>query len=103
MTNHDDEPGQTSPPERFPPPPGTPKAQMDSANERVAGTGFDQLRTKASDTASAIYREGRELLTSSEERARAKDQVSESIRKNPLAAVGVAFTAGVLLALLMRG
>ena len=54
-------------------------------------------------TASAIYREGRELLTSSEERARAKDQVSESIRRNPLAAVGVAFTAGVLLALLMRG
>ena len=39
------------------------------------------MRTKASDTASAIYREGRELLTSSEERARAKDQVSEFIAR----------------------
>jgi len=76
---------------------------MDRAKEVVTGTDFEKLRTKAAEAASAVYREGHELLTSSEERARAKDQLSESIRKNPLAAVGVAFTAGVVLALLMRG
>ena|SRR5271166_1926904 len=103
MTNQDHEPGRTTPSGAFSAAAKHAQHAMDGAKEMVAGTDFDQLRTKASDTASAIYREGRELLTSSEERARAKDQVSESIRKNPLAAVGVAFTAGVLLALLMRG
>jgi ElaB/YqjD/DUF883 family membrane-anchored ribosome-binding protein len=76
---------------------------LDGAKEPVAGVDFDELRTKAADAASALYREGRELLANSEELAKARDQLSESIRKNPLAAVGVAFTAGVVLALLTRG
>jgi ElaB/YqjD/DUF883 family membrane-anchored ribosome-binding protein len=103
MANHDDEPGQTMPSGTFSAAARHAQRAMDSAKEVVAGTDFDQLRMKTSDAASAIYREGRELLTSSEERAKAKDQLTESIRKNPLAAVGVAFTAGILLALLMRG
>lgn len=76
---------------------------MDSAKEFVAGTDLDQLGTKAADAASSLYREGRDLLSSNPDLAKAKDQVTESIRKNPLAAVGIAFTAGILVALLTRG
>jgi ElaB/YqjD/DUF883 family membrane-anchored ribosome-binding protein len=103
MTNQDDETGRTTPSGTFSAAARHAQQAMDRVKEAVAGTDFDQLRTKGSDAASAVYREGRELLTSSEERARAQDQLSESIRKNPLAAVGVAFTAGVLFALLIRG
>ena len=103
MTNQDDETGRTTPSGALSAAAKHAQHAVDRAKEVVAGTDFDQLRTKATDAASAVYREGRELLTSGEERARAKDQLSDSIRKNPLAAVGVAFTAGVLLALLMRG
>ena len=103
MTNQDDETGRRTPSGTFSAAAGHAQQAMDRAKEAVTGTDFEKLRTKASDAASAVYREGRELLTSSEERARAKDQLRESIRQNPLAAVGVAFTAGVVLALLMRG
>ncbi len=96
MTNHDDEAGRTTPSSAA-------KHAIDSAKEFVAGTDLDQLRTKAADAASALYQEGRDLLANSEELAKAKDHLSESIRKNPLAAVGIAFTAGILLALLTRG
>ena len=103
MTNQDDEPGRTTPSGAFSAAAKHAQHAMDRAKEVVAGTDFDQLRTKAADAASAVYREGRELLAHSDELGKAKDQLSESIRKNPLAAVGVAFTAGLLLALLMRG
>jgi ElaB/YqjD/DUF883 family membrane-anchored ribosome-binding protein len=76
---------------------------LDGAKEMVAGADFDELRTKAVDAGSALYREGRELLANNQELAKAKDQLSHSIRKNPLAAVGIAFATGVLLALLTRG
>jgi hypothetical protein len=92
------------------PPSGTPSAAakhaqhaLDGVKEMVAGVDFDELRTKTAEVASALYREGRERLANNEELAKAKDQLSQSIRKNPLAAVSVAFAAGVLLALLTRG
>ena len=65
------------------PPAVRPRPASSVARARRLESKTMAMRTKASDTASAIYREGRELLTSSEERARAKDQVSKSIRKNP--------------------
>ena len=102
MTNPDDETEQTTPTGAFSAAARHAQHAMDSAKGIVAGADLDQLRTKAADAASAIYREGRELLAS-DEVAKAKDQLSESIRKNPLAAVGIAFTAGVLIALLTRG
>ena len=43
------------------------------------------------------------FFANNEDLSKAKDQFSDSIRKNPLAAVGIAFTAGLLLALLTRG
>ena len=76
---------------------------IESAKELIAGADLDQLRAKAADKASALYEQGRELLPDSGELARAKDQLTDSIRKNPLAAVGIAFTAGLLIALLARG
>ena len=76
---------------------------MDSAKEMVAGADLDQMKGKAADAASALYREGRDLLANNEELAQAKEQLSDAVRKNPLAAVGIAFTAGLVLALLARG
>lgn len=76
---------------------------MDSAKEMVAGADLDQMKGKAADAASALYREGRDFLANSEELAQAKEHLGEAIRKNPLAAVGIAFTAGLVLALLARG
>ncbi len=102
MTNSADETERTTPGGTFSAAARHAQHAMDSAKGIVAGADLDQLRTKAGDAASAIYREGRELLAS-DEVAKAKDQLSESIRKNPLAAVGIAFTAGVLIALLTRG
>lgn len=103
MTSHDDE----AHPER---PGGTlsgaaKRAQhaIDSAKELAAGADLDQLKSKAADAASALYQGGRELLSNSDELSKATEQLSASIRKNPLAAVGIAFTAGLLLALLTRG
>ena len=97
-----DQKGETSPSETLSAAATRAQHATDSAKERVAGAGYDQLWTKAADAAAAIVREGRELLAS-DELARAKDHLSESVRKNPLAAVGIAFTAGLLLALLTRG
>ena len=58
MTNQDHEPGRTTPSGAFSAAAKHARHAMDGAKEMVAGTDFDQLRTKASDTASAIYREG---------------------------------------------
>ena len=74
-----------------------------AAKDFVASSDLDQLRTKAGDAAGALYRSGRELLANSPELDKATDELRESIRKNPLAAVGIAFTAGLLIALLTRG
>ncbi len=75
---------------------------IDSAKEFVANTDVDQLKAKAADAASALYKQGRDLATSDAVTG-ATDQLAASIRKNPLAAIGVAFTAGLVLALLTRG
>ena len=84
-------------------PQSAPSRQWTAPRSSSGGPISDQLRTKAADAASALYREGRERLANNEELARARDSLSDSIRKNPLAAVGIAFTAGLLLALLTRG
>jgi ElaB/YqjD/DUF883 family membrane-anchored ribosome-binding protein len=76
---------------------------IDAAKEVAAGADLDQLRSAAADAASALYAQGRDLLANNEELSKARDQLSDSIRRNPLVAVGVAFTAGLLIALLTRG
>jgi ElaB/YqjD/DUF883 family membrane-anchored ribosome-binding protein len=43
------------------------------------------------------------MLANNGELAKAADNLGAAIRKNPLAAIGVAFSAGFLLALLTRG
>jgi ElaB/YqjD/DUF883 family membrane-anchored ribosome-binding protein len=75
---------------------------IDSAKEFVANTDVDQFKAKAADAASALYKQSRDLATS-DTVAGATDQLAASIRKNPLAAVGVDFAAGLVLALLTRG
>ena len=76
---------------------------LDSAKGAVAGADFDELGSKAAATASTLYRQGRELLSNSDELTKAADELSGAIRKNPLAAVGIAFAAGLVIALITRG
>ena len=98
MTSQDDGTGRTAPSGPLSAAARHAQDALEDAKKTVAG-----VRTKAAEAASALYREGRELLANNEEFAEATDRLSESIRKNPLAAVGIAFTAGLLLALLTRG
>jgi len=79
------------------------RAAIGDAKDYVANTDFDALRGKAADAASAAYQSGREMLGGNEQIAKATDEFAASIRRNPLAAVGIAFTAGIVLALLTRG
>ena len=83
---------------------------VEHVKELAAGADFerlradlDQLRSRVGDAASALYREGRERLPSSEDLAKASEEMSSAIRKNPLAAVVIAFFAGLLIALIARG
>jgi ElaB/YqjD/DUF883 family membrane-anchored ribosome-binding protein len=76
---------------------------MDRAKGLVTGANLDEVGARAAETASNLYREGRELLAGNEDLSKAADDLSAAVRKNPLAAVGVAFSAGLLLALLARG
>ena len=76
---------------------------MDSAKGLVAGANLDEVGARASEAASTLYRGGHELLAGNEDLAQAADSLSAAVRKNPLAAVGIAFSAGLLLALLTRG
>ena len=69
----------------------------------VAQAHLDEVGAKAAAAASSLYREGRDRLASNEDLSQATEQLSAAIRKNPLAAVGIAFSAGLLLALLTRG
>ncbi len=76
---------------------------MESAKGLVAGANLDEMSDRAAETASNLYRGGRELLAGNEDLSKAADNLSAAVRKNPLAAVGIAFSAGLLLALLTRG
>ena len=64
---------------------------------------LDLLRSRLAEAASALYREGRERLANSENLSRVGEEATSAIRKNPLATVGLAFVAGLLIALLARG
>jgi len=78
------------------------QSALNSARDYVANTDVDKLKSQAADAASSLYKQGRDLATS-DQVVNATDQFAASIRRNPLAAVGVAFTAGLVLALLTRG
>ena len=78
----------------------------DAAMDPGAGSDINALRSKAgdaADAAAALYRSSRDRLADNSEFDKAKDELRESIRKNPLAAIGIAFTAGLLVALITRG
>jgi len=82
---------------------GTAQQALDSAKGIAAQAHLDDVGAKAAAAASDLYQQGRDRLANSEELSQAAEQLSEAIRKNPLAAVGIAFSAGLLLALLARG
>ena len=82
---------------------GTAQQALDSAKGAVSQVHLDDLGAKAAATASDLYQQGRDHLPSNEDLSQAAEQLSGAIRKNPLAAVGIAFSAGLLLALLARG
>ncbi len=76
---------------------------LENAKDIVAQAHLDDVGAKAAAAASNLYREGRDRLAGNEDLSQATEQLSAAIRKNPLAAVGIAFSAGLLLALLTRG
>ncbi len=76
---------------------------IESAKGLVAGANLDEVGARAAETASKLYRGGRDLIANNEDLSQAAENLSAAIRKNPLAAVGVAPSAGLLLALLARG
>ncbi|RBP07359.1 hypothetical protein DFR50_1274 [Roseiarcus fermentans] len=53
--------------------------------------------------ATALYKGLRDILSNNPELAKSAEDLRRSIRKSPLAAIGAAFVAGLLLALLTRG
>jgi ElaB/YqjD/DUF883 family membrane-anchored ribosome-binding protein len=81
----------------------TAQQALESAKGIVSQAHLDEVGARAAAAASDLYQQGRDRLASSEELSQAADQLSAAIRKNPLAAVGIAFSAGLLLALLTRG
>jgi ElaB/YqjD/DUF883 family membrane-anchored ribosome-binding protein len=76
---------------------------IESAKGFVAGANLDEVGARAAETASNLYQGGRELIAGNDDLAKAADNLGAAVRKNPLAAVGIAFSAGLLLALLTRG
>ncbi len=76
---------------------------LENAKDIVAQAHLDEVGARAAATAANLYREGRERLAGNEDLSQATEQLSAAIRRNPLAAVGIAFSAGLLLALLTRG
>jgi ElaB/YqjD/DUF883 family membrane-anchored ribosome-binding protein len=82
---------------------GTAQQALDGARGIVSQTHLDEVGSRAAAAASDLYRQGRDHLPDSEELAEAAEQLSGAIRKNPLAAIGIAFSAGLVLALLARG
>lgn len=76
---------------------------VESAKGLAAQAHLDEVGAKAAAAASSLYREGRDRLPGNDELSQAAEQLSGAIRKNPLAAVGIAFSAGLLLALVTRG
>lgn len=75
---------------------------LESARELAAAARLDEVGTRAAEKASNLYRGGRDLIAGNEDLSQAAESLSAGVRKNPLAAVGVAFSAGLLLALLFR-
>ena len=54
---------------------------LDSAKGAVGGANLDDLGSKAVAAASTLYRQGRELLSNSEEFTQAKEELSGAIKK----------------------
>ncbi|HEY1782453.1 MAG TPA: hypothetical protein VGG79_18835 [Roseiarcus sp.] len=82
---------------------GTAQQAVESAKDIVSQAHLDDVGAKAASAASNLYRQGRDRLAGNEELSQAAEQLSGAIRQNPLVAVGIAFSAGLLLALLARG
>ena len=81
----------------------TAQQALDTARGYASQTHLDDAAAKAAAAASDLYQQGRDRLANSEELSQAAEQLSGAVRKNPLAALGIAFSAGLLLALLARG
>jgi len=64
---------------------------------------LEEMGAKAAAAASTLLREGEALVAESETLTRAKTELSGAVKRNPLAALGLAFGAGLLIALLTRG
>jgi len=76
---------------------------LEALKQALAGGKLEDVGTQAAAAASTLYREAEDLLAHSEALDQARTEVTRAVRRNPLAALGIAFGAGVLVALLTRG
>lgn len=76
---------------------------FDGARAALSAEDLDELAARAVAAASAVYRESLAAIDNIEEVNDAKTQLRGVVTKNPLAALGIAFVAGLLIALLTRG
>lgn len=76
---------------------------LENIKQALKEDSLEDLGVKASTAASTLLSEAEALVAESEALARAKAELSGAVRRSPLAALGIAFGAGLLLALLTRG
>jgi len=76
---------------------------LDNIKQALKSGSAGDVGAKAAAAASTLLSESEALVANSDALNRANAQLSGAVRRNPLAALGVAFGAGLLLALLTRG
>jgi len=80
------------------------RVTIEGAEGRTSNGGKDDFLSQAAAAAAKLNREGRAFLADHEDEVtEATAKLSDSIRKNPLAAVGIAFAIGLVFARLTRG
>jgi hypothetical protein len=76
---------------------------LDNIKRSLKEDDLADLGAKVAAAASTLFNEGEALIAQSDALQRAKAEVGGAVRRNPLAALGIAFGAGLLIALLTKG
>jgi len=79
------------------------ESALEALKTALAGGKLEEVGAQAAAAASTLYREAEDILAHSETLKQARVEVTSAVRRNPLAALAVAFGAGLLIALLTRG
>jgi hypothetical protein len=78
------------------------EGSLATLRKSLAEGDLEELGERAATVASTLYREGQEFIARNQNLDEARSQLRGSIRRSPLAAIGVAFVTGILLAMMSR-